>query len=139
MATPYRIQYTSLRGILNTCFTWNRVYLARAFVPLIQQRISVALPASLQSNYSSLTTKHAESRSIPRGRSGSTSLSPGAPRSAVTVQSEPELLLLDLPPAPAAAGWLHCISSHTKNHHGTHPRTANTEELTWMVNRSLWD
>lgn len=29
-----------------------------------------------------------------------------------------ELLLLDFPAAPAAAAWLHCISSHTKNHRG---------------------
>lgn len=50
-----------------------------------------------------------------------------------------ERLILDFLPAPAAAGWLHCISSHTKNHHGAHPETANTEELTWMGSSSLWD
>lgn len=49
-----------------------------------------------------------------------------------------ERLILDFLTAPAA-GWLHCISSHTKNHHGAHPETVNTEELSWMGSFSLWD
>lgn len=49
-----------------------------------------------------------------------------------------ELLILDFLTAPAA-GWLHCISSHTKNHRGAQAQTANTEELTWMGGVWLWD
>lgn len=41
--------------------------------------------------------------------------------------------------AAAAAAWLHCISSHTKNHRGAQPQTANTKELTRMGSFSLWE
>lgn len=49
-----------------------------------------------------------------------------------------ERLILDFLRA-RAAGWLHCIGSHTKNHRGARPQTVNTEELTWMGIFSLWD
>lgn len=59
--------------------------------------------------------------------------SPGSAECDSSIRVEPRVL--GFLTAPAAAGWLHCISSH----HGAHPETVKTEELTWMESCSLWD